>query len=225
MARSTKAQAAQTRNQLLDAAELVFHQRGVARTSLADVAAAAGLTRGAIYWHFADKPALLMAMVERVSLPWEAADEALARMPTTDALDALEALALAPLERLAASPQSQRVVRIFNQYTEYTDELEPLCRNFEQRVQRHLERTVLALDQAARARLLRPRLPRAAAAQGLHALTCGLMRSWLFAPAQFDLVATARVAVRAYIAGLRASADEPARSPRPRRAARPASSR
>lgn len=216
MARSTKAQAAQTRDQLLDAAEQVFHQRGVARTSLADVAAAAGLTRGAIYWHFADKPALVMAMARRVTLPWDAADEAVARLPAAQALEALEALALAPLGRLAASEQSQRVVRILTQYTEYTDELAPLRHYVEQRVQRHLERMAQLLEQAARARLLVPRLPRAAAAQGLQVLACGLMREWLFAPARFDLVATARVAVRVYIAGLRAPQGPPRSSPAPR---------
>ena len=48
MARRTKEEAQETRCQLLDAAEQVFSEKGVAHTSLADVAAAAGLTRGAI---------------------------------------------------------------------------------------------------------------------------------------------------------------------------------
>ena len=42
MARRTKAEAAATREALLDAAERVFRERGVAHTSLAEVAAAAG---------------------------------------------------------------------------------------------------------------------------------------------------------------------------------------
>ena len=49
MARKTKLEALETRERLLDAGEVVFRQRGVTRTSLAEIAAAAGVTRGAVY--------------------------------------------------------------------------------------------------------------------------------------------------------------------------------
>ena len=54
MARRTKEDAEATRNKLLDAAAEVFFAKGVAGASLSEVAQAAGLTRGAIYWHFKD---------------------------------------------------------------------------------------------------------------------------------------------------------------------------
>ena len=57
---------------LLDAALRVFRDRGVAHTSLEEVAAAAGVTRGAVYWHFKDKADLFTALCERVQLPMEA---------------------------------------------------------------------------------------------------------------------------------------------------------
>ena len=59
MVRRTKADAEATRLSLLDAAEQLFQARGVSRTSLNDIATAAGTTRGAIYWHFKDKADLL----------------------------------------------------------------------------------------------------------------------------------------------------------------------
>ena len=71
MPRRTKQEAQQTRHALLDAAELVFERRGVAGTSLQEVAAAAGLTRGAGYWHFRDKADLFNAMMDRAVLPFE----------------------------------------------------------------------------------------------------------------------------------------------------------
>src|SRR5688500_9102310 len=71
MVRKTKEEAQATRSALLDAAELLFHARGVSRTSLNDIAHAAGMTRGAIYWHFADKADLFNAMMMRVTLPLE----------------------------------------------------------------------------------------------------------------------------------------------------------
>ena len=61
----TKEEAEQTRQALLDAAMTVFHQRGVARASLDQIARAAGLTRGALYWHFKNKEHLFEALCER----------------------------------------------------------------------------------------------------------------------------------------------------------------
>lgn len=51
MARKTREEAEQTRYLLLDTAEQLFSEKGVSKTTLADIASAAGLTRGAVYWH------------------------------------------------------------------------------------------------------------------------------------------------------------------------------
>src|SRR6476659_3155944 len=75
MARRTKEEAQETRARLLDAAEQVFHEKGVAHASLEDIAAAAEVTRGAVYWHFKDKAELFDAMMQRVVLPSEAMEE------------------------------------------------------------------------------------------------------------------------------------------------------
>src|ERR1700694_2113664 len=84
MARNTKEEALETRSRILDAAEDVFHARGVSGTSLADIAAATGATRGAIYWHFKNKSDLFNAMCERVRLPLEAIMEADAELQASD---------------------------------------------------------------------------------------------------------------------------------------------
>ncbi len=60
MARKTKQQALETRQHILDVAMRLFSQQGVSATSLAQIAQAAGVTRGAIYWHFKDKSDLLV---------------------------------------------------------------------------------------------------------------------------------------------------------------------
>ena len=71
MARKTKAEAAATREALLDAAEEVFLEKGVARTSLEQIARHAGMTRGAVYWHFKNKADLFQAMLGRVRMPFQ----------------------------------------------------------------------------------------------------------------------------------------------------------
>lgn len=52
------------RQRLLDAARQVFYARGVERTTLADIAAAAGIPLGNVYYYFRTKNALVQAVVE-----------------------------------------------------------------------------------------------------------------------------------------------------------------
>ena len=58
MARKTKIEALKTRQHLIDVAITLFAKNGVSTTTLTDIADAAGLTRGAIYWHFDSKVSL-----------------------------------------------------------------------------------------------------------------------------------------------------------------------
>jgi AcrR family transcriptional regulator len=55
----------ETRAALVDAATTLFIDRGFTRTSLADIATDAQVTRGAVYHHFTDKSALFEAVLER----------------------------------------------------------------------------------------------------------------------------------------------------------------
>jgi TetR/AcrR family transcriptional regulator, acrAB operon repressor len=203
MVRKTKAEAQETRHQILDAAEQVFLQHGVARTSLQDIAGAAGLTRGAIYWHFEDKAALFTAMMDRVVLPCEMAlAEALAGEPA-QALPELELLALLPLRELATQEAVQRVFRIAMHFTEYTDELAAVRERHQASIDEFTRQLRELLDRAQQAGTLPPSTDTAAAALGLFALVDGLMRHWTLAPGGFDLMRAGRVSVSAYLAGLR----------------------
>lgn len=87
MARRTKEEAEQTRAQILVAARRVFHERGVSHTTLEHIAHAAGVTRGAIYWHFANKRELLQALCDDVTIPFiDRLDYTLLQDCGTDAL-------------------------------------------------------------------------------------------------------------------------------------------
>jgi AcrR family transcriptional regulator len=56
-----------TQESLLDAAAVLFSEKGVDATSVADVAARAGCSVGAVYHHFRDKGALLHAVFDRMA--------------------------------------------------------------------------------------------------------------------------------------------------------------
>jgi TetR/AcrR family acrAB operon transcriptional repressor len=203
VARRTKEEAAVTREQLLDAAERVFRERGVAGSSLAEVAAAAGVTRGAVYWHFRDKADLYAAMCERATLPLETMLEHAGASVHEDPLAALRDLALTALTRLA--PRSQAVFEVMFHKSEASAELAPITER-KQRERRHcLTQVERVLAQA----VAREQLPRdtdtALAAAALHAYIAGIMHEWVLDPTAYDLAAAAPSLIDALLAGLRAA--------------------
>lgn len=56
MVRKTKEEAENTRREILKAALEVFYQKGYSRTTFDEIAARINLTKGAVYWHFKNKP-------------------------------------------------------------------------------------------------------------------------------------------------------------------------
>ncbi len=68
--RAARAQGRETREELLDAALELFARSGYREASVDEIAAKAGYSKGALYWHFSDKGALLMALLEeRIDAP------------------------------------------------------------------------------------------------------------------------------------------------------------
>lgn len=123
MARKTKAEAAETRLKILDVAEILFFERGVSQTSLEQIAEAAGVTRGAIYWHFSNKVDLFRALHERVRLPQENIVERAAVEGHPDPLGLLEQVALDCLKIITTDARQQRVSTILLLRCEYVGEM------------------------------------------------------------------------------------------------------
>jgi len=203
MVRKTKAEAAVTREQLLDAAERVFRERGVASTTLGEVAAAAGVTRGAVYWHFRDKADLLGAMCERVTLPLDAIFEQAAD-GGTDPLEALRRTAVAALTQLAGNPRVQAVFELVFQSCGSSAELAPLASTKEREQGACLARVEHLVERSIAAGQLPADTDAALAAHALHAYVMGLMQAWVQRPDSFDLAASAPALVEAMVSGLRA---------------------
>lgn len=61
-----KEQAERTRARIINEAIRLFSRKGFASTSTKDLSTAIGMTQGALYWHFADKDALLTAVLENL---------------------------------------------------------------------------------------------------------------------------------------------------------------
>ena len=205
MVRKTKEEAEATRQKLLDKAEEVFERRGVSRTSLQDIAAAAGLTRGAIYWHFKDKADVFQAMMDRVCLPCEAAvDGAMAPRQAGDWAVYLEGLGSAVLQRLSEDPQMRRVFAIAMHRTELGEELGAVFERRLQIIEQFVSELRAEFQSAAAAGLLRPGVEPDDAAVAYFALLDGLMHNWTLKPERFDLVRVGRTSLSGYLRGLAA---------------------
>lgn len=201
-ARRTKIDAQATRHALLDAAERLFDEKGVSRTSLQDIAAAAGATRGAIYWHFKDKADLFNAMMERTT----ASLDELVRS-TTDAHQApdmghyVESM-VQVLQRIASDATLCRVLRIATYRIEYVEELGAVQARHLQVHRQWLAHNRAALERAFAASACPAQVPPDTAALGLQVLIEGLLHSWLLDPGAFDLVQAGRCTIATYLRGL-----------------------
>jgi len=66
-------QSERTRGEIIEAATRLFVRKGFYGTSIADLAQATGLTKGALYHHFENKDALFFAVIKRVRDVWSEA--------------------------------------------------------------------------------------------------------------------------------------------------------
>lgn len=184
--RRTREEALETRDRVLDSAELVFLEKGFAAATLEDIATAAGVTRGAIYGHFDNKAAVFQATVARVKSPMDTLIESAADAKAEDPLLTLQGALATCLRDVATDPRTQRVIKIL---VTHRDPGQAGWLEERNRVVGDSARARLA--RGLRAAVLKGQLPerldieRGAAL--LHATIGGILREWLFDPSALAL--------------------------------------
>lgn len=204
MARKTKQDALQTRELILDAAQNLFREQGVSRTSLQQIAQAADVTRGAIYWHFSDKLALFQALLDRAALP---CDEILLDVKLQNDISPLEKIVLiiSELARLISDNEQIRCVfDIVSHKIELVGEFAVMHECYTS----HLNRVITAFEQlfllaneSGEIHLTPQQIH--SAARGVNALADGLFHAWLHAPSEFNLHDIMVGNVQVYLQGLK----------------------
>ncbi|WP_425307642.1 TetR family transcriptional regulator [Ammonicoccus fulvus] len=112
MARSSREVAERTGRRILEASTEAFASRGYARVKLEEVAAAAGVTRGAVYHRYASKEALFAGVLAKVMSAVAVEVEGIADgVPDDDPFVGLEAGCLA-FVRAATSPGVRRILLV-----------------------------------------------------------------------------------------------------------------
>lgn len=205
MARRTKEEAAATRDSILDAAEQLFVEQGVSRTTLQHIASAAGVTRGAIYWHFDDKGALFNAMMERATLPFECAFGVLEAAGAVDPLRDLRNFVLEIFRVTEQNPQARRVFEIATLKVEFVGELDAVRVRRRQSQRDWMDHVEGRLRDGIGEGQVRGDIDVHLVALGLWSMMDGMIRNWMFEPASFSLLDSGARILDVYLAGLRAS--------------------
>ncbi len=205
LVRRTKDEALETRHRILDVAERVFSERGVTRTSLADIAKAAGVTRGAVYWHFNDKADLFCSMFARVTMPMESPACQTDHRAAADPLASIRNMMIGILRRTSEDPQARRVFHVVFHKCEHVDEMKPVWR----RINEMRASCLLRIEEGLRAAVAKGQLPRTLdarrAAFGLRALLDGLISNWVMDPDYLPVEHEANRLVDLFLNALRAN--------------------
>lgn len=202
MARRTKEEAQETRSRILDAAERVFYDKGVRGASLEDIAAAADVTRGAIYWHFKDKAEVFDAMMQRVVLPVEEMLESADCCAESNPLELLRRATVDVLMRTAKDPRMQRVFEIAYHKCEYVGDATGVR-------ERHVasqQDCLKTIEAGFKACVAHGQLPQSVnprvAAVGALSLVSGLIANWVLDTKSFSMERHAETLVDIYFRGL-----------------------
>lgn len=180
MARKTKAEAELTRQQIIDAARQVFYERGVARTTLEQIAKAAGVTRGAVYWHFANKTELFYAMREQVSLPLLDRGHSLILSENhSDPLDGIEQTLLALFNAILDCDKVKQMFEIMFLRCEYVDDFAGVLSEINKPGLQFLGKAITAYQRAEAKHTLRAGLDPEAMALDDWAFVRGLLQHLL----------------------------------------------
>lgn len=199
MARKTKQQALETRNHILDVAIRLFSQQGVSATSLADIAQAAGVTRGAIYWHFKNKSDLFSEI-------WELSESSIGDLETEyqakypdDPLSVLREILIYILEATVSEERRRLMMEIIFHKCEFVGEMAIVQQLHREYCMASHERIEQVLHRCMACNMLPATLDVRRATVLMRSYITGLMENWLFAPQTFDLKADARAFVEILI--------------------------
>ena len=181
MPKKTKHDSENTRQLLLDAAAALFIHQGIAKTTLSDIAAQAGLTRGAVYWHFSNKEDIIRLLWERNAgelhhtFLEQLSEIRSSNHPDLAFRDAITGL----MRRVANQPAAGLAIRIMMHCVEFTGEQADLRRFLRSRrneLQGAIHRALMYLEQQ---HLLRAQLSLKLQAQCLMSYLFGLVHQHL----------------------------------------------
>ena len=180
MVRQTKENAEITRQRIIDAAREVFLSRGVSRTSMEQIAAQAGVTRGAIYWHFSNKTEIFSALREQVLLPLiDRMDDSLLLENNDDPLGQIGKFLSGTIDALNESSDTRQTFEIMMVKCEYVEELSAVLEQTLYNCERIAKKIEQLYERAKTKGQLKPTDSPAILAMDTHLFFSGLIHLWV----------------------------------------------
>lgn len=195
--RKTKTEAQKTRQYLPDAALEVFWRDGVTRASLQAIAQEAGVTRGALYWHFKNKEDLFETLFEQQYADFFAAFNDQTLRDNQDVWTHLQHNLTTMFETLATRESKHKFCNVMFSKCEQTAGNETIT-ELACRYHRLFQKQIAYALQLSREQ---GRLPENTdielAAIYLESSLVGLIKIWIDEPERFDLIAKSKRVIAA----------------------------
>jgi TetR/AcrR family transcriptional regulator, acrAB operon repressor len=199
--RKTKEEAAITRQILLKAALSVFSRKGYAATTLEDIAQEAGVTRGAIYWHFGSKVELYMSLIETYAVR---GNEIVGQVASEGGsfVEVILRIFIRMLEAVEDDNDLRAVMELSLFKTEYLPELEPMRQQSLQRSRAMVESIAGWMHQGIASGAIRSGVDPLDLARSFLAYQDGAIYMWLSDPQAFSLKERAEALADIYLKGV-----------------------
>lgn len=199
--RRTAEDAAQTRQDILDAALKVFSAKGFSSTRLQDVAAAADVTRGAVYHHFGNKAGLFNALMQETSSGGNnIVADAIAEGGSF--LEICERILTRGFTQVATNERVRQTMKLYLFKSDFSAELADFADSLKQQavisVQAIAQFMQIAIEQGE----LKADLDPEVAARAFIAYQNGIVQLWLLNTDAFSLVEQGPYLARAFLYGL-----------------------
>ncbi|MFZ3621332.1 acrEF/envCD operon transcriptional regulator [Leclercia barmai] len=186
MARKTKAEAQKTRQLLIEAAIEQFAARGVASTTLTDIADAACLTRGAVYWHFTSKAEIFNAIWQEQRPLREIIHGRLSQVEQSDPLLILREQFVMALQYIARDRRQRALLQILYHKCEF-DRGMILESQIRERIGFNYENVREMLQQCIILGSVSAEINIDTTLIVFHGFFSGLIKNWLMNPERVDL--------------------------------------
>ncbi len=200
--RRTKEDSEKTKEAILDAAVRKFCEKGVAATSLSEIAIEAGVTRGAIYWHFKDKTDIFDALHERMH---NSIEELIVEHMDKDDIDTIQRVkevCISLLTNFAKDPQKLRSIKLFWVQTDYSKEWALFQQKHQVRVESARNLLSQYFKEAQRKNKLPPNTEPDIIALSVRCYIKGIILEYVREPNSFDMEKCAPLMIEHFFRGL-----------------------
>ena len=203
--RKTKTEALKTREDLILTALDTFDKKGVAHASLNEIAQTAGVTRGALYWHFKNKEDLFEALFQHIFEDFEICLAADADIDASNDWISLSDALVNMFERIKHNETHRKFINILHLKCEHTEQNESIIRLMD----KYREMWHALLTEKLRACVAQKQLPPDLnldlAVLYLHSVTVGLTIEWLQDIEKFDIAKIAPALIKTTLSSLQTS--------------------